>query len=242
MQTFASDLKARFRVAESVKEAGLAKSARASLGPAKMVEEYDLDALAFNDIAEELHQALGLRPCLYVPALIAKAVVSVEGEVGGAVALLMLKKLAKKPPMYVEVFTYDESDNCLLAGHTGIHDINLAESEDAVLFEPDGEYVESEPDSCWMRFRAKGGHVTMLSVFCDDDRFKLVITSGECLAVREKLLGFPHAYIQIKAPLAEFFTKAIKTGMTQHWALVHDNVVDELVALADVVRLEKVLI
>jgi L-arabinose isomerase len=93
-----------------------------------------------------------------------------------------------------------------------------------------------------MRFRARGGHVTMLSVFCDVDRFKMVITSGECLAGREKLLGSPHAYIRINAPLAEFFAKAIKTGMTQHWAVVHDDVVNELVALADVLRLEKVLI
>ena len=242
VEGFVSDLKASFRVAENVTEAGLAKGARVSLGLAKVVELYKLDALSFNDIAEELHQTLGLRPCLYVPALFARAVVSMEAEVGGAVALLMLKKLAKKPPMYVEIFTYDESDNCLLAGHAGIHDINLAESKDAVLVEPDGEYVESEPDSCWMRFRARGGHVTMLSVFCDVDRFKMVITSGECLAGREKLLGSPHAYIRINAPLAEFFAKAIKTGMTQHWAVVHDDVVDELVALADVLRLEKVLI
>lgn len=242
VEGFVSDLKARFRLAENVTEPGLAKGARVSLGLAEVVEKYQLDALAFNDIAEELHQALGLRPCLYVPALFARAVVSMEAEVGGAVALLMLKKLAKKPPMYVEIFTYDESDSCLLAGHAGIHDINLAESDDAVLVEPDGEYVESEPDSCWMRFRAKGGHVTMLSVFCDVDRFKMVITSGECLGGREKLLGSPHAYIRTKVPLAEFFAKAIKTGMTQHWAVVHDDVVNELVALADVLRLDKVLI
>jgi hypothetical protein len=42
--------------------------------------------------------------------------------------------------------------------------------------------------------------------------------------------------------LSEFFEKAIKTGMTQHWALVHDGVVNELVVLADVLGLEKVLI
>jgi len=242
VQAFVRDLRTNYRVAENVTEAGLVKGARVSLGLAKVVEQYNLDALAFNDIAEELHQVLGLRPCLYVPALFARAVVSMEAEVGGAVALLILRKLTKKPPMYVEIFTYDERDNCLLAGHAGIYDINLAESKDTVLVEPDGEYLESEPDSSWMRFRAKGGHVTMLSLFCDVDRFKMVITSGECLGGREKLLGSPHAYIRIEAPLAEFFENAIKTGMTQHWTMVHDDAVNELVALADVLHLEKVLI
>jgi L-arabinose isomerase len=242
VEAYVTEVKACFRVAEGVTQAGLAKAARVSLGLAKLVEQYRLDAVALEDVSEELHRVMGLRPCLYVPALFARAVVSMEAEVGGAVAFLMLRKLAKKPPMYAEIFTYDERDNCLLAGHAGIHDINLAEGRDAVLVEPDGEYVESEPDSCWMRFRAKGGHVTLLSVFCDVERFKMVITSGECLAGKEKLLGSPHAYIQLKTPLAEFFAKAVNTGMTQHWAVVHDDVVNEVVALADVLGLEKVLI
>jgi L-arabinose isomerase len=239
---FVDDLKANYRVARGVTEIGLAKSARVSLGLAALVEKYNLDAVALEDVAEELHRLVGMRPCLYVPALFERAVVSMEADVSGAVALLMLKKLARKPPMYVEMFTYDEGGNGLFAGHAGIYDINLAESKDAVLIEPDGEYVESERDSCWMRFRAKGGHVTILSLFCDVDRFKMVITSGECLGGKDILLGSPHAYVKIATPLAKFFEKAIKTGMTQHWAMVHDDVVDELVALADVLGLEKVLI
>jgi L-arabinose isomerase len=242
VEAFVRDLKVNFKVADGVTEAGLAKAARVSLGLAKLVEKYRLDALAIEDVSEELHRVIGLRPCLYVPALFERAVVSMEAEVGGAVALLRLKKLARKAPMYAEMFTFDEDENCLLVGHAGIHDIDLAESRDTVLIEPDGEYVESERDSCWMRFRARSGHVTMLSLFCDVDRFKMVVSSGECLGGKEKLLGSPHAYVKIATPLAEFFEKAIKTGMTQHWALVHGDVVNELIALADVLGVEKVLV
>jgi L-arabinose isomerase len=144
--------------------------------------------------------------------------------------------------MYTEAFTYDEEANCLLLGHAGIHDVRLAPSAAEVLIEPDGEFVESEPDSAWMCFRAKSGRVTLLSVFCDIGRFKLVITSGESLGSGPRLLGPPHAYVKMDMPLADFFDKTIKTGMTQHWALVHDVVVDELVALADILGLEKVII
>jgi len=242
VQAYVNDLKTNFKIAPKVTEKGLEKSARASIGLARVVEQYGLDALAFNDIAEELHQVMGLRACLYVPELFDRAVVSMEAEVGGAVALLMLKKLTNLPPMYVEIFTYDERDNAILAGHAGIYDINLAENKDAVLIEPDGEYVESEPDSAWMRFRAKSGPMTLLCLFCDVERFKMVISSGECIGGKDKLLGDPHAYVRLKTPLPEFFEKCVRTGMTQHWALVHADVVDELVALADVLGLEKVLI
>ncbi|MBL7199489.1 MAG: hypothetical protein ISS56_05025 [Anaerolineae bacterium] len=235
-------LKAGFRISEQTTEAGLFNGARASLGLAEVVAAHDLDALAIEDISEELHRAIGLRPCLYVPALFERAVVSMEAEVGGAVALLMLKMLAGKSPMYSEVFTYDREGNCLLMGHAGVHDISLAESTGDVLIEPDGEYVESEPDSAWMCFRVKAGQVTMLSVFCDVDRFKMVIASGEALGGEDRLLGSPHAYVKLAVPVASFFEQSIRTGMTQHWALVHDDVVDELIALADIAGLESVVI
>jgi L-arabinose isomerase len=144
--------------------------------------------------------------------------------------------------MYTEIFTYDEQENCLLMGHAGIHDLHLVEQLDDVLIEPDGEYLESEPDSAWMRFRAKGGPVTLLSLFCDTERFKLVISSGMAMAGEIKLLGSPHIYVKIQPPLAEFFEKAIRSGMTQHWAVVHDTVIEELLALADILGLDKVVI
>jgi L-arabinose isomerase len=242
VDAFIQDLRTNYKMADSVTEAGLVNSARVSLGLAELVDAYEVDAIAIEDVSEELHRVVGLRPCLYVPALFERAVVSMEAEVGGAVALLMLRKLTGQAPMYTEVFTYDQAENCLLIGHAGIHDIDLATSTQEILIEPDGEYVESEPDSAWMRFRAKGGYVTLLSVFCDVERFKMVISSGESLSGKEKLLGSPHAYVKLVTPLSDFFQTTIRTGMTQHWALVHDDVVDELVALADILGLEKVVV
>jgi hypothetical protein len=32
-----------------------------------------------------------------------------------------------------------------------------------------------------MRFRAKGGDVALLSLFCDVEKFKIVIAPGECV-------------------------------------------------------------
>lgn len=238
--TFVRELKAEFPLSHDVTEAGLARGARVSLGLADVVEKYNLDAVAIEDVGEELHRVVGLRPCLYVPALFERAVVSMEADVGGAVALWILKRLANRPPMCTEIFTFDEEENCLLMGHAGIHDINLANSKDEVLIEPDGEYRESEPDSCWMRFRAKGGQVTLLSLFCDAERFKFVISQGECLSGPVKLLGSPHAYVKLATPLADFFETGCKTGLTQHWALVHDNVREAWLALADVLGVDKV--
>jgi L-arabinose isomerase len=240
---YVQELRGKYRVAASVTAAGLSNAARASLGLARVAQTYDLDAVAIEDVSEELHRVVGLRPCLYVSTLFERAVVSMEAEVGGAVALLILRELTGRAPMYTEAFAVDPRENCILVGHAGIHDApHLVERAEDILIEPDGEYLESEPDSAWMRFRAKGGQVTLLSVFMDVERFKLVIASGEALNGEPKLLGSPHAYVRLGTPLAGFFEQAIWTGMTQHWALVHDDVVDELLALAEVMDLDRVVI
>ena len=65
---------------------------------AEVAKRYDLDPVAIKDVGEELHRVLGLRPCLAVPELFQRAVVSMEAEVGGAAALLMLKHLSGRTP------------------------------------------------------------------------------------------------------------------------------------------------
>jgi L-arabinose isomerase len=86
----------------------------------------------------------------------------------------------------------------------------------------------------------------LLSVFQDVERFKLVIASGLAEGGPRRLLGSPHAYVKLETPLRAFFERAIRTGMTQHWALVHGaeerDVVPELLALAGMLGLEAVLV
>jgi len=101
-------------------------------------------------------------------------------------------------------------------------------------FLPDGEYAESEPDSAWMRFQAKPGRVTLLCVFQDIERFKLIVTTGETLGGAQKLLGSPAAHVRLDTPLPEFFTRCMQTGMTQHWALAHAEVTEEVEMLAEI--------
>ncbi len=235
------ELKRHYKIC-GVSDKALSKSVRASLGLAGVVDKFGLDALAIQDLAEELHQTIGLRPCLYVPSLFEKAVVSMEGDVGGAAALLVLRKLTDKPPMYTEIFTYDEEENAILAGHAGIHDINLAGCRTDVTIAPDAEYMETEPDTCWMQFRAKAGKVTLLSIFCGVDKFKMIVSSGYALEGKEKLKGSPHIYIKLKTPVKEFFEKSVVTGMTQHWAIVHEDVINRLEYLADILNLDIVVI
>ena len=238
VMSFAAGLRAIYRVSPNLTAEGLRRGARVSLGLAEVAERYQLDAVAIEDVCEETHRTLGLRPCLFVPALFERAVVSMEAEVGGAIALLMLRGLTGLPVMYTEIFAADETENTVLAGHAGMMDIRLTGTE--VVLEPDGEYAESEPDSAWMRFQAKPGRVTLLCVFQDVERFRLIVATGEALGGPPKLLGSPSAHVRLDTPLPEFFTRCMQAGMTQHWALAHAEMAEELAMLAEMLGVEYV--
>lgn len=241
VQQFITELTATYRTAPSLTETGLQRGARVSLGLAEMTRRYALDAVAIEDVCEETHRVLGLRPCLHVPELFERAVVSMEADVGSAVAQLILRWLTGLPVMYTEMFAVDETENAVLAGHAGMMDARLAESPDTVVLEPDGEYAESEPDSAWMSFQAKPGRVTLLCLFQDVERWKFIITTGEALAGPQKLYGSPSAHVRLDTPLPDFFTRCLQTGMTQHWALVHAEVTEELAMLAKMLGAECVV-
>ncbi len=237
IKEYIKELKVHYRIC-GVSDAALFKAAKASLGLLEVVNKFQLDCLALQDLDEELHRVMGLRPCLSVPSLFEKTVVSMEGDVGAAVALFILKRLTGKPVMYTEIFTFNEKKNVILAGHAGMMDTRLADSPEEVRIVPDYEYCEVEPETASMLFRAKGGKVTLLSIFCDTEKFKFVITSGEAIEGKQILEGSPHILVKLKVPLKEFFTQIVRTGITQHWAIVHDEVTKELIDLAEILNVD----
>jgi len=234
-------LKGKYKI-DRVSDAALFKAGRVSLGLADVVNQYRLDGLALQDLDEELHQTLGLRPCLAVPALLEKTVVSMEGDVGAALAMLVLKRLTGKPVMYAEIFTFDEKKNAVLAGHAGMMDARLAENQKEVRIVPDYEYCETEKETAAMLFRAKGGKVTLANISFSAEGFKMVVASGEARSGKPTLEGSPHIFIKLKTPLPELFTKAVRAGITQHWAIVHEDIANKLACLTEILEIDFVRI
>jgi len=225
-------LKSMYRV--EVSDRALIKGARASLGLLRILEKHDLRALAFNDLDEKLHMKCGLRPCLAIPGIFEKAVISMEGDVGAAAALYILKELAGKSPMYTEIFTYAEKENAFLAGHAGILDAPaLVESAEDIRIVKDYEYMEVEKDTAAMQFMAKPGTVTMLNIFFNGKEFQMFAIKGKASRSGKNFDISPSIYVKPDIDVNEFMKKVILYGTTQHWAIVHQDVMKELKSLGD---------
>lgn len=240
---YVNDLKSRYEVCD-VTDKSLYQAARTSLALVNVAKMYNLDAIALDDINDELHKMMGLRPCLYPPSLNEiGTIIGMEGDITGTIAMLILNRLSGQPAMFTEIFAFDKTENTIVAGHAGPQNIILAKGEKYIKIIPDYEYdTSSELEGAWMYFMAKPGQVTMLNFICDEDNFKMVIAGGEALDGPEKLEGFPHIHIKLDVTVERFFTEAVKTGVTHHWAIVHADIIDRVEKLADMMGVKKVII
>lgn len=242
---YVRDIKSRFKIKPEITDGNLVKAARAALGFEKIIFDNKLDGIALSDLIPELHEVMGLRPCLY-PQKLAESgiIVANEGDLGGAAAMLMLRKLTDNPVMFTEIFNVDYEKNTIGTGHAGPSNYLLAQSDDRVTITPDYELMDATSDisGVWMEFIGKPGRVTILNFICTLDNFQMTILNGESLGGEVRFDGYPHYAIKIEPDLQDFLSSCSANGTSHHWAVVNGDVKEELSYLADMLGVKKVLL
>ncbi|MHB9128050.1 MAG: hypothetical protein ACYC3T_07605, partial [Candidatus Humimicrobiaceae bacterium] len=242
---YVKELKNKFKLDKRITDDNLFKSARASLGLEKIINDYKLSGLALSDLIPELHEVMGLRPCLYPESLArSNVVVGNEGDLGGTTGMLMLQRLTGSPVMFTEIFNLDYAANTIGAGHAGPSNYLIAQSDDKVTITPDYELMDATSDigGVWMEFIGKPGRVTILNFICTNDNFQMTILNGESLGGEVRFDGYPHYCIKIDPKMTDFLKSNSLNGTSHHWAVAKGDVKEELSYLADMLGVKKVLL
>jgi L-arabinose isomerase len=245
VKEYVKDIKTRFKIDNRITDKNLYNSACASLGLEKIIFDKNFNGLALNDLNDELHEVMGLRPCLYPERLaLSDKVIGMEGDLGCSIAMYMMRELAGKPVMFTEIYNYDRLDNTVVAGHAGPSNYLLAEDYGNITITPDYEYMNSsaEISGAWMEFIGKPGEVTLLNLVCTKNNFRFTILRGQSLGGKLRTEGCPHYYIKIEPVMDRFINAVFDGGISHHWALVNEDIIDELSYLADMLNAEKVVL
>ena len=164
---------------KDVDSADLEKAACLSLGLAHLAQDHKLDVISLNDINPELHRVLGMRPCLYPPLLQEiDAALSLEGDLGAATALFILRCLAGDPLFFVEIWFWDEVENVIVGGHAGVQNPQVAR-DGCVWISFDYEYAQSDAyRGVHFQFVARAGPVTLLQLRGTPHGWQAIATIG----------------------------------------------------------------
>jgi L-fucose isomerase-like protein len=157
-----------------------------------------------------------------------------EADVAAGLAMQALRLATGERPFYTEVFGADYRHDTLLLGHAGYHDTANADPAHPVEIIPDVEYENTDRFSGAVSFfKYRPGPVTLVNSVWDGERLKWVGLEGESLKGAPKMDGNSHLLCALKVPVAEFFRRAVESGVSQHWIVVHGHRLAELEPLCD---------
>jgi L-arabinose isomerase len=216
------DAMVRSGVKVEVDERNLGEGIRYALALHRLMREERLSALAMNDVIAEMHASFGLRPSLCNDALSSSgAVVSMEADVGAAVAMLALRLFTGESPFYAEPFSADYAANSLLMGHAGYHDTSNADPAAPVRVINDVEYENSDPFTGAVSFfKYCHGPATAVNSVWDGEGLRWCCVEGESLPGPARMDGNCHIVFRPSMPVRDFFRAVVQLGVSQHWLFV----------------------
>jgi len=238
VEAFVRQLERNYKIEVSKKS--LSTVARASLALAKLFDKYALDAIAIQDLDDEMHRLLKTRPSLYVPSIFEKGkIVGMEGDIHTTIAMIILSRLTGQPVLFTEAYSFDTIENTMLMGHTTMLDIRVSRSVSEIRIIPDCEYQGfDEVEGAYMYFIGKEGVVTMLSLVDEIENYRLVVAKGVSLPLKEpKTDGYSHILVRPTVNVKEFFKHVGEAGVGQHWAVTYGDHVSLLKKFAELIGL-----
>jgi len=214
-------------------------SCRLSIGLERLVEKFNVDALAI-EFAPEIMERTGMLPALGMARLIDKGlVVATEGDLSVSVGGLMLQSLAGKPIHFWEHLMFDEEKNQVLGGHEGGSAGFTMARKDYRPKLRSTQYVDfrhmpkTSLNGVLPEFITDPGPVTIVNLFLGRDGYEMRIATGRSIDTPPRPVHFEHTIVEPDAPLKDYFTRMKEIGVCHHFGLVHAEVAPELQKVAD---------
>lgn len=220
-------------VLPDVDKTKLSASVKASLALESLARKLGLDVVVLNDVDPVLLANVGLRPGFTPCPGTDDVIVVPEGDVGGALAVYMLKLLSGKHVNYIEPFYIDRKTGTFAAGHAGPNDYTDPLSDVKIARDirfAKTSYKYAGAPFAW--YTIHPGPKTMVHISECKGRYKLVCTEVDALECPHFLVSYSHGIIKPRVPVQELFGRLIDIGVTQHFALVEGSYCNELEDIA----------
>lgn len=207
-----------------------------------MAKKYHLDAFAIR-CWPEMSDIFGIAPCAVIGMLNDNGIpASCEGDVPGAITMMILKELAGGGmPLFVDLISYEEKDNTGVVWHCGAAPSSLCrefeETEYRLHFRVDGGDKKGVTND----FSLKAGRVTVAKLDQDvDGHFRMLIAPGTALDTEPFIRGNP-LRIHFDMPVSKLIDTIMMKGFEHHYTVIHADVKQELLQFCSWMGIEPVL-
>lgn len=228
---------------EKLTPVDLETAARAAVALEGLIEEKQLDGLAYYYEAEPGSEMRTLVTNLIVGnSLLTGAGFPMCGEfdIKTCVAMMIMDRL-DIGGSFAEFHPVDFASDSVLVGHDGPHHINIAAGKPVIRSLK--KYHGKPGSGAGVEFQIKEGPITMLSIGqTANGKFKFVIAEGESARRPIPPTGNTNTHGVFQPNVRTFLKKWVTEGPTHHFALGIGHHAAELVEIAKIFDLEHVVV
>ncbi|NUS10849.1 MAG: L-fucose/L-arabinose isomerase family protein [Streptomyces sp.] len=223
-----------FDVDDSVDPADLAWAAQVSVALDRLVEDFDLDSLAYyhRGLDGETHERLGAGMILGSSLLTARGIPAAgEYELRTSLAMLIADRLGAGGS-FTELQALNFLDDVVEMGHDGPG--HLAISQGRPLLRGLGVYHGKRGWGVSVEFDVRHGPVTAVGLGqTRDGRYRLIASQGDVVGGPLLQIGNTTSRVDFGRDPGEWCDEWSAGGVGHHWALATGHIVPELRALAE---------
>jgi len=223
-----------------IDEKNFVEGIKYALAMEKIVSENNLSILCMNDVINEMHSVMGLRPSLFNPRLNKTGlVVSMEADIAAGIGMYILKIFTAQTPFYVEILNADLEKNAFVLGHAGYHEAVNYDENYPVKIVPDVEYKNSDKFSGAVScFKYKPGAVTLVNCVYNGKKLQLTAIEGESVNCLPVLEDTNHLVCRLNIPISKFLNDILNLGISQHFLVIPGKYGENLERLSHFLDIE----
>jgi len=223
----------------SVSDGDLNKAGALFAAFVKLTEKYRLDAWTVR-CWPEFSDLYGIGVCHVLGCLTESGVpAACEGDVYGAVAMLMVKSLSGSDAFFCDLISFDQNGDTGLFWHCGAAPVSLCKPGCTPELCTHSIIDGGGKKGVAVEFPLKSGPVTVIRIgeTRNGDGYRLLSISGEGIDTEQMLHGTPLT-VKFNSPAKELVEKLVDSGFEHHYVLCHGDIRKELRQFAKLLDLE----
>jgi len=160
---------------------------------------------------------------------------SCEGDVDGALTMLIQNLYTGRPPFFADWVQRDEKNNQVLFGHCGSAPLSLANPRS----EPKVAESNGGKDNVIFDFPLKTGDVTLARLQRSRGRYKIFVVQGRAVETAATMKG-NYVNVRFEVPVRTLLDTLLKHGFPQHFSIVYEDIGNEIIEFAEQAGIEAV--
>lgn len=226
----------KFLVDKNLKRETHFRSAKLELALRRVVKEENLSALAINFSAFDSSAGVETVPFLGISKLLGEGLgYGGEGDIYSATVVYLLQLLAGKAN-FVEMFTTDYKNNCILMNHMGESNPQMAKRNFPIRMIQDDLSLSACLPTGVLSFTLEPGEATLLNLrVSSEKKLEFILTQGDVVDKPPlKNIPSPHFIFKPRMNIEEFLTRYSLYGGTHHSALCYGNLSEEIKYVSEI--------